>query len=53
MPGMLLISTEEGRLSYITWMDAAQNISFQIIADADESVIITMAESVSLCGPTN
>ena len=53
MPGMLLISTEEGRLSYITWMDAAQNISFQIIADADESVIITMAENVSLCGPTN
>lgn len=53
MPGMLLISTEEGRLSYITWMDAAQNISFQIIADADESVIITMAESISLCGPTN
>ena len=53
MPGMLLISTEEGRLSYITWMDAAQNISFQIIADTDESVIIAMAESVSLCGPTN
>ena len=53
MPGMLLISTEEGRLSYITWMDAAQNISFQIIADADESVIIAMAESVSLCSSTN
>ena len=53
MPGMLLISTEEGRLSYITWMDAAQNISFQIIADADESVIIAMAESVSLCNSTN
>lgn len=53
MPGMLLISTEEGRLSYITWMDAAQNISFQIIADADESVIITMAESVFLCNSTN
>lgn len=53
MPGMLFISTEEGHLSYITWMDAAQNISFQIFANADESIIITMAESVSLCNSTN
>ena len=53
MPGMLFISTEEGHLSYITWMDAAQNISFQIFANADESIIITMAESVSLCSSTN
>ncbi|MEI3103903.1 MAG: hypothetical protein V8S97_06950 [Oscillospiraceae bacterium] len=53
IPATLIISTEEGRLSSITWRDTAQNIEFTVAAVADESVIIAMAESVSLCSSTN
>lgn len=52
MPGKLIISTEEKSFDCILWIDAAQNLQFTITAVAEESVIIAMAESVSLYDPT-
>lgn len=52
MPGKLIISTEEKSFDCILWIDAAQNLQFTITAAAEESVIIAMAESVSLYDPT-
>lgn len=52
MPGKLIISTEEKSFDCILWIDAAQNLQFTITAVAEESVIIAMAESVSLCNST-
>lgn len=52
MPGKLILSTEEKNFDCILWIDAAQNLQFTISAAADESVIIAMAESVSLCNST-
>lgn len=52
MPGKLIISTEEKSFDCILWIDAAQNLQFTITAAAEESVIIAMAESVSLCNST-
>lgn len=52
MPGKLILSTEEKNFNRILWIDAAQNLQFTITAAAEESVIIAMAESVSLYDPT-
>lgn len=52
MPGKLILSTEEKSFDCILWIDAAQNLQFTITAAAEESVIIAMAESVSLYDPT-
>lgn len=52
MPGKLILSTEEKNFDCILWIDAAQNLQFTISAAAEESVIIAMAESVSLYDPT-
>lgn len=52
MPGKLILSTEEKNFNRILWIDAAQNLQFTISAAADESVIIAMAESISLCNST-
>ena len=52
MPGKLILSTEEKSFDCILWIDAAQNLQFTITAVAEESVIIAMAESVSLYDPT-
>lgn len=52
MPGKLILSTEENSFDCILWIDAAQNLQFTITAAAEESVIIAMAESVSLYDPT-
>ena len=52
MPGKLILSTEEKSFDCILWIDAAQNLQFTITAAAEESVIIAMAESISLCDPT-
>ena len=52
MPGKLILSTEEKKFNRILWIDAAQNLQFTITAAAEESVIIAMAESVSLYDPT-
>ena len=52
MPGKLILSTEEKNFNRILWIDAAQNLQFTISAAAEESVIITMAESISLCNST-
>ena len=52
MPGKLILSTEEKSFDCILWIDAAQNLQFTITAVAEESVIIAMAESVSLCNST-
>lgn len=52
MPGKLIISTEEKSFDCILWIDAAQNLQFTITAVAEESVIIAMAESISLCNST-
>lgn len=52
MPGKLILSTEEKSFDCILWIDAAQNLQFTITAAAEESVIISMAESVSLYDPT-
>lgn len=52
MPGKLILSTEEKSFNRILWIDAAQNLQFTITAAADESVIIAMAESISLCNST-
>lgn len=52
MPGKLILSAEEKNFNRILWIDAAQNLQFTITAAAEESVIIAMAESVSLYDPT-
>ena len=52
MPGKLILSTEEKNFNRILWIDAAQNLQFTISAAAEESVIIAMAESISLCNST-
>lgn len=52
MPGKMILSTEEKNFDCILWIDAAQNLQFTITAAAEESVIIAMAESVSLCNST-
>lgn len=52
MPGKMILSTEEKSFDCILWIDAAQNLQFTITAAAEESVIIAMAESVSLCNST-
>lgn len=52
MPGKLILSTGEKSFDCILWIDAAQNLQFTITAVAEESVIIAMAESVSLCNST-
>lgn len=52
MPGKMILSTEEKSFDCILWIDAAQNLQFTITAAAEESVIIAMAESVSLYDPT-
>lgn len=52
MPGKLILSTEEKSFDCILWIDAAQNLQFTITAAAEKSVIIAMAESVSLYDPT-
>lgn len=52
MPGKLILSAEEKSFDCILWIDAAQNLQFTITAVAEESVIIAMAESVSLYDPT-
>lgn len=52
MPGKMILSTEEKNFDCILWIDAAQNLQFTITAVAEESVIIAMAESVSLCNST-
>ena len=52
MPGKLILSTEEKNFNRILCIDAAQNLQFTITAAAEESVIIAMAESVSLYDPT-
>lgn len=48
----MILSTEEKNFNRILWIDAAQNLQFTITAAAEESVIIAMAESVSLYDPT-
>lgn len=52
MPGKMILSTEEKSFDCILWIDAAQNLQFTITAAAEESVIIAMAESISLCNST-
>lgn len=52
MPGKLILSTEVKNFNRILWIDAAQNLQFTISAAAEESVIIAMAESISLCNST-
>ena len=52
MPGKLILSTEEKNFNRILWIDAAQNLQFTISAAAEESVIIAMAKSISLCNST-
>mgnify|MGYP004490635479 FL=1 len=52
MPGKLILSSLEDHDSYVTWIDGASNMQFTVSAAADESVIIAMAESVSLCNST-
>lgn len=53
MSGKLILTQSPESANVIIWFDTAQNLMFSIHANVDESVIITMAESVSLCGPTN
>ena len=53
IPATLIVSSMEGNFSSVTWRDTASNIEFTVAAVADESVIIAMAESVSLCNSTN
>ena len=53
IPATLIVSSMEGNFSSVTWRDTASNIEFTLAAVADESVIIAMAESVSLCNSTN
>lgn len=53
MSGKLILTQSPESANVIIWFDTAQNLMFSIYANVDESVIITMAESVSLCGPTN
>lgn len=52
MPGKLILSAEEKNFNRVLWIDAAQNLQFTISAAAEESVIIAMAESISLCNST-
>lgn len=52
IPATLIVSSMEGNFSSVTWRDTASNIEFTVAAVADESVIIAMAESVSLCNST-
>ena len=53
MSGKLILTQSPESANAIIWFDTAQNLMFSIHANVDESVIITMADSVSLCGPTN
>lgn len=53
MSGKLILTQSPESANVIIWFDTAQNLMFSIHANVDESVIITMAESVSLCGLTN
>lgn len=53
MSGKLILTQSPESANVIIWFDTAQNLMFSIHANVDESVIITMAESVSLCNSTN
>ena len=53
MSGKLILPQSSESANVIIWFDTAQNLMFSIHANVDESVIIAMAESVSLCNPTN
>lgn len=53
MSGKLILTQSPESANAIIWFDTAQNLMFSIHANVDESVIITMAESVSLCSSTN
>lgn len=53
MSGKLILTQSPESANAIIWFDTAQNLMFSIHANVDESVIITMAESVSLCNSTN
>lgn len=53
MSGKLILPQSPESANVIIWFDTAQNLMFSIHANVDESVIITMAESVSLCNSTN
>lgn len=53
MSGKLILTQSPESANVIIWFDTAQNLMFSIHANVDESVIITMAESVSLCSSTN
>lgn len=53
MSGKLILTQSPESASVIIWFDTAQNLMFSIHANVDESVIIAMAESVSLCNSTN
>ena len=52
LPGKLILAQDPEVKNALIWIDSAQNLQFSIIADVDESVIIAMAESISLCDPT-
>lgn len=52
LPGKLILGQGPEARNALIWIDSAQNLQFSIIADVDESVIIAMAESISLCDPT-
>ena len=53
MSGKLILPQSSESANVIIWFDTAQNLMFSIHANVDESVIIAMAESVSLCNSTN
>ena len=53
MSGKLILPQSSESANVIIWFDTAQNLMFSIHANVDESVIITIAESVSLCSSTN
>lgn len=52
LPGKLILAQDPEVKNALIWIDSAQNLQFSIIADVDESVIIAMAESISLFDPT-
>ena len=53
MSGKLILPQSSESANVIIWFDTAQNLMFSIHANVDESVIIAMAESVSLCNSKN
>ena len=48
-PGQLFLSLDETQSSAVLWMDEEANLQFLIDSFADESALLHIAESVSLC----